>query len=189
MALPPPALAVTFFPQTGNPFVDVLPLIGGALVILGTFMLFRARRKRLQSGGGEALSAREQIERHKQLRGVRGDLEELMVEIEQLAKRMSAQLDAKAVQLDRLIREAEVKVAQLDAAHARAAAAPQLTASAAAPPPPAAYAAPPVDPLTRRVVELHEQGKSSVDIARELEEHVGKVELILALRRQSPDPA
>jgi hypothetical protein len=40
-----------------------------------------------------------------------------------------------------------------------------------------------LDPLTRSVYELADGGLAAVDIARRLDEQVGKVELILALRR------
>jgi hypothetical protein len=39
-----------------------------------------------------------------------------------------------------------------------------------------------VDPVTRRVYGLADQGLTPVEIAGRLEEQVGKVELILALR-------
>lgn len=39
-----------------------------------------------------------------------------------------------------------------------------------------------LDPLTRSVYALADDGRSSVEIARELDEQIGKVELILALR-------
>jgi hypothetical protein len=38
------------------------------------------------------------------------------------------------------------------------------------------------DPLARRVYELADGGMDAVAIARQLNEHVGKVELMLALR-------
>jgi len=42
--------------------------------------------------------------------------------------------------------------------------------------------APPLDPLSKSVYELSDEGKDPVTIASELDEQVGKVELILALR-------
>ena len=47
-------------------------------------------------------------------------------------------------------------------------------------PPPAS--AVPADPLTTTVYELADAGHGPVEIAQQLEEQVGKVELILALR-------
>ena len=41
------------------------------------------------------------------------------------------------------------------------------------------------DPLKRRIYELDDTGHTSVEIATELGEHVGKIELILALRGQT----
>ena len=50
-------------------------------------------------------------------------------------------------------------------------------------PPPAAHPLPSEpDPLTRSVYELSDSGHDTVSIARELDEQIGKVELILALR-------
>lgn len=43
-------------------------------------------------------------------------------------------------------------------------------------------AKPAVDPATQMIYELADQGRAAIDIARELDEHIGKVELILALR-------
>ncbi len=46
----------------------------------------------------------------------------------------------------------------------------------------AAYFHAPIDPLTANVYELADRGRSPLEIARYLDEQVGKVELILALR-------
>jgi hypothetical protein len=159
----------------------------------------------------------ERTERNKQLRGMRGDLEDLMAEIEGLAKRFSAQLDARALDLERRLRQADAKIAELDrlleragtASAARAneprepladsgAASPTQPPGATTPSPPAARApktlaraptqAPdpgvegPTDRLSREVLRLAESGLAPPDIAARLQEHVGKIELILALR-------
>ncbi|MBT8484329.1 MAG: hypothetical protein KJO43_02035, partial [Phycisphaerae bacterium] len=57
--------------------------------------------------------------------------------------------------------------------------APASETNGPAPPPPAS---PPHDPLARAVYELADLGEDPVTIARRLDEQVGKVELILALR-------
>jgi hypothetical protein len=46
-----------------------------------------------------------------------------------------------------------------------------------------------VESLTARVYEHADRGESPQEIARRLDEHVGKVELILALRKQADRPA
>jgi hypothetical protein len=49
-------------------------------------------------------------------------------------------------------------------------------------------AAPLLDPLTRSVYEHADTGLSALEIAQQLDEQVGKVELILALREPTPQP-
>ncbi len=171
-----PPLAISFFPTTGNGLVDALPYLGIALIVLALMAFARKRRQRAAGGP----TAREQIERSRQAQSVRGDLESLMVEIEQLARRMGAQLDAKSVQLERLIREADERLAQLERPRDLP---PPTRASRASPTPVDEPPPPPTDPLTRSVHDLADQGLTPVAIAQKLDEHVGKVELILALRR------
>jgi hypothetical protein len=174
-----------------------LILVGG-LVLVAFWFFVRAQRK--GSGGsppapapGSAkdrlISAEEQIERIRQSRGMHGDLERLMNEIEDLTKRLGQRLDAKADNLERLIREADAKIAELR----------RLQGEAPLPGGPTSFeprdgfeaprlklhtdAAPPDDPLARDVYAMADAGKSSIEIARNLNEQVGKVELILALRK------
>lgn len=181
-----------------------LLLIGGLVLIVMYFMSRIAKRRR--TGGTSILSPHEQLERIRQARGMRGDLEQLMVEIEQMAKRMSAHLDAKSVYLQRLLDQADERIETLRALEKNKASAASPTrepamagsksydASGAAASSSsendsvqssdasADDADEPDDPLARQVYALADQGKDSHAIARQLEEHVGKIELILALR-------
>jgi hypothetical protein len=159
-----------------NPvLVSLLPAVGLALIAVGILSSVRARRRR----AAHRLTAREQVERLRQKDAVRGDLEHLMVEIEQLAKRMGAQLDAKTIEIEMLIRRADERLAELRRLTEQGAPPPQAELPGAPPMP----AEPASDPLSRRVCELADEGLSPVEIARQLDEHVGKVELILALRK------
>jgi hypothetical protein len=90
---------------------------GLVLVIASLFFSIRNRKKRNQND--PSLSAAEQIERNRNLRGMRGDLEQIMVEIEQMAKRVGHQLDAKAIRLEHLLDQADLKIAQLQHLHER----------------------------------------------------------------------
>lgn len=194
-------LAAGFF---RNP--DWILVLGVLMLTVWAMMRLASRRKR----GQPNLSAQEQLERNHQARGVRGDLEDLMVEIEQMAKRMSAQLDAKAIRLERLLDETDQRIAYLEQLQQRQSAAPDTASTPDAPDPlqtpdaphagvarhPAAAATqapsfaspPPVDdlqddPLLSKVYQLADAGLDANAIAREIGDHVGKVELILALRR------
>jgi len=233
---PPWTLAAAFEVQ------DLLLPAGIALISVWLMMRLRKRRR---SGEGEILTAQEQLERHKQMRGMRGDLEDLMVEIEQMARRVSAQLDAKASRVEKLLDRVERRIAEFEAMEARSpdtgnraggAAEGDKRASADRPEaddragggdPGAGPSARPLEPgpsspreaaispgaagasaaggesrstderdssvaadpeaskdaLRRRVYALADQGQGPEAIARELQEHVGKVELILALRQ------
>jgi len=149
--------------------IDLMPFVGILLIVVWLMMMWRTRRKRLAG----RQTPMERVERYHQERGVRQDLEQLMVEIEQLARRFSNQLDAKSLRLEKLLREADEKIAKLEDGSA-----PQT-----APPPPAPVALPAEDDLTRNVYRLADAGHDPAAIAQQLSEHVGKVELILALRR------
>lgn len=184
MAHVQPVLAAWFEEQ--GLLVTLLPAAGLALIIVGLMTTLRARRRR----AGSNLTAREELERVRQKDAVRGDLEQLMVEIEQLARRMSAQLDAKSIELDSLVRKADERIAELRRLTSATPAPPAPTpplggdrAAASAPPASAARSGDGGDPLATRVCDLASQGLTPGEIARRLDEHVGKVELILALRR------
>ena len=176
----------------GLQLTDFVMFIGVALVTTSLLMRFRKRRAK----AARAPTAQEQIQQNRQHRGMRGDLETLMVEIEALSKRFATQLDAKSIQLERLLDEADQRIARLeglgqDAAESRfdtdsgglgsSPAGPEAGSSDDQASALAQEAGD--DPLARSVYELADQGSDANQIARQLNEHVGKIELILALRR------
>jgi hypothetical protein len=162
--------------------------------------------------GEHRLTPAERHERRKQQEGLTRDLQAMAVEIEALAKRLTAQVEEQALRLEKLIGEAEDAIARLEQVEAQARQAVPLTAKeqgiaaemlaeATAPRTGAAVgleaakplpvvtvgvSAPrpyePDDPLARNVYQLADSGLKPLEIARRLDEHVGKVELILALR-------
>ena len=93
-----------------NQAVSVGLLIVG-IVFISAWLLMRIRKRSVH--GPNHPTAREHLERYKQQDGVRNDLEGLMVEIEQLAKRLGNQLDVKAMRIEKLIDEADLRIAQL----------------------------------------------------------------------------
>lgn len=231
------SLAWTLLVSWMDRLVPYLPVLGLILIVLG---LFFSVRKRRQTPAAKP-TAREELERSRQEQGMRDDLQSLMVEIEQMAKRLSSQIDSKTVRLEKLLSEADRKIERLEqltgttsepSVHPHAngppaseedtpqsdphqappgqnePATPPATGDRAArtrpeqriespatdaqpdpdssPTRPAANGPAPGssdDPLTRSIYELADAGKAAQQIAAELNEHVGKVELILALRR------
>jgi len=182
---------ITLFLADRFVFSDLLLVAGVALVTTSLLMIYRKRRRR----AAQRPTPHEQIEQMRQRRGVRGDLEDLMVEIEQLAKRMGAQLDAKSIQLEQVLREADQRIEQLSGlcrekqAHDafedshRSGLAP---AGGVGSDPPTGAVSTGGDPsekaMVKAVYALADQGLTPADIANRLGELVGKVELILALR-------
>lgn len=155
---------------------DVLLIIGIGLIAF--WFLVRANRK---PRGETNLLPEEQIERLRQSHGMRGDLDRAMEEIEDLTKRLGDRLDQKSRSLERLLAEADEKIAELK----------RLKGEPAAPAAPSplkfsshANVSPMSDdPLARSVYDLFDAGHAPIEIAKRLNEQIGKVELILALRR------
>jgi len=166
---------------------DILLVGGVALVTASLLMGYIKRRKK----AAVRPTPHEQIDRMKQQRGMRGDLENLMVEIEQLSRRFGAQLDAKSIRLERLLGEADRRIEKFQELirEPQAAHSPQKGDPLA--PPPQGASDPQhaggggrvlADPLAKSVYALSDQGLEPADIAQRLGELVGKIELILALR-------
>ncbi|MEE9404938.1 MAG: hypothetical protein V3V20_08590 [Algisphaera sp.] len=197
------------------------------VLFITAFLVMRIR-KRGQRNATQP-TAREHLDRYKNKEAVRGNLEGLMVDIEELARRLGAQLDAKSRQIETLLTEADERIAKLggdvpvssgrvdrfessglgqdgsarsavlkakpnapeqrsdpDSASAAPFLPPTIAVKTAAEPAVAqreASPAPSADPLVGQVHRLADVGKSASDIAAELGEHIGKVELILALRK------
>jgi len=159
----------------------ILLLAGVTLITMALMMRLAKRRRAMQT---ERVTGRERTESLRQQRGMRGDLEDLMVEIEQLAKRLGTQLDAKAMRLEKLLDEADCKMAALQSM--RNESPPESRENASGDERPAVIEEPSDaehDRLTRHVYQLADRGLPAMTIARELNEHVGKIELILALRK------
>jgi DNA-binding NarL/FixJ family response regulator len=124
-----------------------------------------------------------------QQRAVEREMSNLLVELSEMARQMTAQLDTRAAKLELLIKEADDRIATLKRAAAGITTVPPDEKSVEPSPtfsdppaddPPAAPAPP--DPRHVAVYELADQGCSIQEIAHELGRPTGEVELILALR-------
>ncbi len=162
-----------------------LPAVVMVVVMVGfaIFMTFSIRGK-ISRRNAARPSARELMEQMKSHpRVVTGDAQGYTAELHDTARRLSAQLDNKAQRLEKLIEDADQRIAALGSS---AAATPPATGAVPTPATPAAPAPSNgeqrVDPLTEEIYELADAGRTSVEIAQHLDEQVGKVELILALR-------
>jgi hypothetical protein len=154
-------------------------LLPAGVLLITMWLMFRLRRKRAQAATKP--TAHEQLEQNRQARGMRGDLEQVMVEVEQLARRFSAQLDAKSTHLRQLIEQADQRIAELKRLEG------ETLPKAALPPedhPPESHPSENESELAQSVYRMADAGNDPIEIARSLNEHVGKIELILALRER-----
>ncbi len=155
-------------------------MAAGVFILMVLFMVnARKKLKRSTTSAGQNLTPHERLEKAKQADGTKNDLRTMMVELEELSRDFSAKLDAKSIQLQKLVAEAEQKIAELQ----------RLVDGGAAPPAQddplreAGSADNTADPLTRSVYDLSDAGHDPGEIATKLSEPIGKVELILALRQ------
>ena len=186
----------------------------GAVAALGILLITTTllRRWVKKSRASRSRDPREALQEQRetlQHRAERDSLEKLMVEVQELTRVCAAQIENRATKLEHLIELADRRLADLDRATASGVAERHSVPRVATAPDRAIETRPasvhtgrtrdwsdegeetPASPaerrdqLTERVHELSAMGLKSVEIARQLDEQVGKVELILALRSAS----
>lgn len=161
----------------------------GVLTIIYVVFIrpMRAKKDPLEKSAPDPRLARQ--------RGVERDMSNLLVELSEMARQMTAQLDTRAAKLEALIREADEKLAALQVASAghtghsvgnqvlieakvlESHAVPMGESRRALPDQPSAP-----DPRHAEVYDLADDGQTAQDIARQTGRPRGEVELILALR-------
>jgi hypothetical protein len=193
-------LVAASFPFSRDESTQWVVLAAGVVATLYVIMRSKSRVKRVdplaRQSTGIGLSQQRQVER---------DINNLMVEMLETARQMTAQLDTRAAKLELLIRQADERLAALKSTPANASAIPNLgnanrpaddphpDDSAPDSPPvvpaPASESTPepvetPPDPRHAEIYALADQGRTPWEIARSLDRPNGEVELILALRRR-----
>jgi hypothetical protein len=112
-----------------------------------------------------------------QHRSVERQMQTLLVDLSEMARQITAQLDTRSTKLELLIKEADEKIAQLEAA-----------TTSSTPPvrspdlPNSSPLVEELDPRHSEVYALADQGRDAYEIAAQLGRPRGEVELILALR-------
>src|SRR5688572_19735418 len=169
-----------------------LPLIGVGMLALAYVVLrpmLKRKRDPLERAPAQTSMA--------QQRAVERQMQNLLVDLTEMARQIGAQLDTRAARLEALIREADEKIAQLRGAGAGPGAGGGAGASAV-PPHDSSYhgsAAPAAhhettasapasiaSPHHAEVYALADEGRAPKEIAARLNRPSGEIELILALR-------
>lgn len=173
----------------GSPSLSTLLFSLGLVVLLLTVALTLRRRLRRGTPGAD-LSPGQRIERVRAGASAPGNASaaraaegvgSLMADAEELTRRLAAVMDDRAARLESLLTRAEHAAARLEGALGIAQPHGSDPAHAEAKPGARSIGATD-DPVNREIYSLADEGLEPVEIARRLEEHVGKVELILALR-------
>ena len=166
------------------------------IIILGVSatMVITARRRRPRDANSPRAYAREQIAKLREEEGIKNDIGALLVEVQDISRKMNAQLDTKFCKLERVIRDADERIAGLDrllrASEGRSVC--DVTVGEAD-----KEAA---DANSRRtsggekhrhaqVYQLADAGFSAVEIAEQTGQTTGEIKLILAVRRKSAAPS
>lgn len=152
------------------PIANWLP---AALLAVGVMLLMTSLFRRMKNSSRTPTPApAERIASIRAKAGGTENLERVMVDCEELAQRLAAHLDNKAAVLERLIAEADAKIARLESARS------SRTLAEPAP----RHREVSEDPIRARIYELADNGSSPVEIAQATDQPTGQVELILALR-------
>lgn len=164
---------------------SVLPgmLLAAATLLITLSVLSMLRKKiarRASALTPKERRANEQAQARLALDPTRRSVEELMVNAEELVRRLAAHLDNKAARIEVLLEQADAKLNQLEHSTARSTETSNpISDDRAIPSPPRTNLA---DPVSLDVYRLADDGLPTIEIASQLSEGVGKVELILALR-------
>ena len=164
-----------------NLIAGMLAAAGVAVLTLVVLVRLRATRRRRAANDAR----RETEPGRPTLRPRAGgeSLEALMVEAQELTRVCAAQMENRAMRLERLLAEADERIAELERLSGGGRPAGRGAPARDARRAPDASRSPEGDPLADRVFELADRGMQPVEIARQLDEHTGKIELILALHR------
>jgi hypothetical protein len=118
-----------------------------------------------------------------QQRSTERQMQNLLVELSEMSRQISAQLDTRAARLEQLIKDADERIETLKSSNNNGSppAAPGASPSPLPPIPASLFPEPP-DPRHADIYALADQGRDAYQIASELNRPRGEVELILALR-------
>jgi len=171
------------------------PVLWGFVIsfIAVAYVFFKAR----QNTRKDPLSGPPPFSSLSSQRRIENQMTELLVELEKMSRQMNAQLETRAAKLEELIRQADERAGMLEQRlddlrrefgdpillrQPPSSSQPAIQFRQDELPPPAPI---PIDPRHAAVYRLADQGRSSSDIAREVNQPANEVELILALRRRA----
>jgi hypothetical protein len=116
------------------------------------------------------------------VREVTTQIHAMLADIEETSRRATAQIQNRCVKLETLLTEADAKIARLESLLQDQSSSPRPQQPSTNPSQDRTVSTAAQDPAYSAVYQLADQGKSSREIAQELNRQPGEIELILALR-------
>ena len=163
-------------------------LVGGLATCAVVYLQMRPKKR-------DPLSSQPFRSSLSQQKALERDMQNVVVELSEMTRQMSSQLETRYLKLERLIHEADLKAAELQQTIDAIAAQADALAPPSTPPPVSRSGRPTLrlvsdanDHTEERwaeVYRLSDEGLSLVQIARQLGRPNGEIELILALRTKS----
>lgn len=149
----------------------------GLTIFYAVMRPLRKKKDPLSRPGGAGLSLQRSVER---------DMNNLLVELSEMTRQVTAQLDTRTLKLELLLKEADQRIATLEQALKQSPPEPASPAPHAPLSTPTEPPAPPpkVDPRHSEVYTLADQALSTQEISSRLSRPRGEIELILALRHR-----
>mgnify|MGYP001053434522 CR=1 FL=1 len=151
---------------------NLVPLVLGAIA-LTLLMSSLSRRQQARAARPKPPAQRPPPSADSREQEIRRDLDELMVELQELSRRISAEIDTRFSKLEAAIRDADRRIAVLN----------RLSRMLAEQEGKEAPASTDIDARHSVIYELADAGFTPVEIARDLGKTPGEVELILNLRK------
>lgn len=161
----------------------ILVIAGVAVMVAVT-----ARRLRVRDANSPRAYVREQVAQLREEAAVKTEVDALLVEVQNTARALNAQLDTNFRKLDRAVRDADDRIKRLEGLLRQAAGATGCDVSLGGETPAETESGPGDAPAITsiryaKVYELAHAGRSPVEIARQTGRTEAEIELILALRR------
>ena len=153
------------------------------VVIVGVcaLLLISTRRRLREARNSPKTYAREQVARLRDERVVVQDMEELVTQLEQIAQQVNARIETKFAKLEGATRAADDRIERLERLLRQAQG--QATLDVTVADQATAEPADPADPRRQLIFQLADTGHTPVQIAEEVGQSTGEIELILALRK------
>ncbi len=163
-------------------------------VVLLVFIMMRLTARKLRQSGPTSQShARDHVAKLKEEHAVKGDMRELMVELQDLSRDINAQMDTRFAKLEVSIRSADERIDLLERLLRAADGRPTIDTlvsgnDEASPLPPQQPRVGHAEPPHARIYDLADGGRNSIQIAQETGKTPGEIELILSLRESTRSP-